>query len=558
MVIAADRLGLDALALSHALLHALWSEERDVTDPAVRIDVANRLGLDGARLQAMEDDTRDLRRLARQPRGGRPSAASSARPPGSTGTSSTGARTGSTSSTRRFRRTDRHDRRDRRDRRGRRPRRRLRHPRAPPRAAGDRAPQPDRASTPRSARRDPGTLSRAERAALAERMARHFEDARLAAAYAARLAAEDAPAAVRALADPAAPPPADARLAAILRHVDLVTLTPEAATAGDIDPAEGRGPRRPRHRHPRRADRLRELPDPRRRRAQDAGGQPVTAETVTAGPVTDFTLDPLEWHPHVTPVDLAAATPEQREALQVTPSNTKVSAYVLTLALDAEILKERTPLFNDIMYARGGLPRAERELGALSASIVNHCVYCAQVHATRFNQLSKRPEVVDGDLPRRPRRHAPGARPGDPRLRRQALAPAAGARRRRPRAAPRRRALRPRDPGPRPLHRHLRLGEPADAHPRATVQARVTGRRLASRGGAPSQPALRGFVRRQIRARLPAPGQARFRAYPRQARADYQPPAQPFPPRPPRSRAPADEPARRSASLSAGSGRTSR
>ncbi len=56
MVIAADRLGLDSLALSHALLHALWSEERDVTDPAVRIDVANRLGLDGPRLQAMEDD----------------------------------------------------------------------------------------------------------------------------------------------------------------------------------------------------------------------------------------------------------------------------------------------------------------------------------------------------------------------------------------------------------------------------------------------------------------------------------------------------------------------
>jgi 2-hydroxychromene-2-carboxylate isomerase len=56
MVIVADRLGLDALALSHALLHALWSEELDVTDPAVRIDVANRLGLDGPRLQSMEDD----------------------------------------------------------------------------------------------------------------------------------------------------------------------------------------------------------------------------------------------------------------------------------------------------------------------------------------------------------------------------------------------------------------------------------------------------------------------------------------------------------------------
>jgi uncharacterized peroxidase-related enzyme len=47
------------------------------------------------------------------------------------------------------------------------------------------------------------------------------------------------------------------------------------------------------------------------------------------------------------------------------------------------------------MYARGGLARAERELGALGASIVNHCVYCAAVHANRFNQLSKRPEVVE-------------------------------------------------------------------------------------------------------------------------------------------------------------------
>ncbi|MBB4350186.1 2-hydroxychromene-2-carboxylate isomerase [Aliirhizobium cellulosilyticum] len=55
MVIAADRLGLPSLELSHALLHALWSEELDVTQPDVRIDVANRLGLDGAKLQAMEN-----------------------------------------------------------------------------------------------------------------------------------------------------------------------------------------------------------------------------------------------------------------------------------------------------------------------------------------------------------------------------------------------------------------------------------------------------------------------------------------------------------------------
>ena len=41
---------------------------------------------------------------------------------------------------------------------------------------------------------------------------------------------------------------------------------------------------------------------------------------------------------------------------------------------------------------------------------------------------------------------------------------------------------------------------------------------------------LRGFVRRQIRARLPALGQARFRAYPSQARADYRPTVPAAPP----------------------------
>ena len=52
--------------------------------------------------------------------------------------------------------------------------------------------------------------------------------------------------------------------------------------------------------------------------------------------------------------------------------------------------------------------------------------------------------------------------------------------------------------------------------------------RSASNATAPSS--LRGFVRRQIRARLPALGQARFRAYPRQARADYEPTVPAAPP----------------------------
>lgn len=111
--------------------------------------------------------------------------------------------------------------------------------------------------------------------------------------------------------------------------------------------------------------------------------------------VHEFTLEPLEWNPYLKPVELEKATPEQLDALKVTPSNTKVSAYVLVLAQEAETLAERTPLFNDIMYSEGGLSRGGRELGALAASFVNHCIYCASVHANRFIQLEKRPEVVD-------------------------------------------------------------------------------------------------------------------------------------------------------------------
>jgi 2-hydroxychromene-2-carboxylate isomerase len=54
MVIAAQLRGEDAFVLSHALLRALWAEERDIADPATRIAIADENGHDGAALQAME------------------------------------------------------------------------------------------------------------------------------------------------------------------------------------------------------------------------------------------------------------------------------------------------------------------------------------------------------------------------------------------------------------------------------------------------------------------------------------------------------------------------
>ena len=111
--------------------------------------------------------------------------------------------------------------------------------------------------------------------------------------------------------------------------------------------------------------------------------------------VHEFTAKPPRWRPYVTPVDLKQATAEQRDALKVTPSNTKVSDYVLVLAHDPESLSHRTPLFNAIMYGDQGLSRAERELGAVGASVVNRCIYCAAVHANRFIAMTKQPEVIE-------------------------------------------------------------------------------------------------------------------------------------------------------------------
>src|SRR3954452_20342903 len=50
MVIAAQERGLDAALLSHALLRALWAEERNTADAAVRLAVALENGLPGEAL----------------------------------------------------------------------------------------------------------------------------------------------------------------------------------------------------------------------------------------------------------------------------------------------------------------------------------------------------------------------------------------------------------------------------------------------------------------------------------------------------------------------------
>lgn len=128
------------------------------------------------------------------------------------------------------------------------------------------------------------------------------------------------------------------------------------------------------------------------RDSQTAGNSTATGTDTV---IHKFTRRVPRWRPRIQPVLLQEANPEQLDALQITPSNTKVSDYVLVLAHDAQTLKVRSPLFNAIMYDKDGLSRAEREIGALGASIVNRCVYCAAVHAGRHAQLTGSEELTD-------------------------------------------------------------------------------------------------------------------------------------------------------------------
>lgn len=110
--------------------------------------------------------------------------------------------------------------------------------------------------------------------------------------------------------------------------------------------------------------------------------------------VNGFTNEVLDWKAWLDVVDVNQATPEQIEVLELSHPQAKTSDYYLLLVHQPAILQHRSNTYNAIMYAPKGLHRADRELGALTVSQINGCVYCASVHAQRFEQLSKRGDMV--------------------------------------------------------------------------------------------------------------------------------------------------------------------
>ncbi|MDQ6905808.1 MAG: peroxidase-related enzyme [Chloroflexota bacterium] len=102
-----------------------------------------------------------------------------------------------------------------------------------------------------------------------------------------------------------------------------------------------------------------------------------------------FTMGNVTWRPWVETVDDVGATPEQAALVTEVAPSPDGRAYYATLAHDPLALRERTGLFNAVMYGPRGARRSDRELAAVAASLINGCVYCTSVHARRFVQLTK-------------------------------------------------------------------------------------------------------------------------------------------------------------------------
>ena len=108
-----------------------------------------------------------------------------------------------------------------------------------------------------------------------------------------------------------------------------------------------------------------------------------------------FTSESLDWQSWLRPLDIGQASALQLEVLDQSHAQARTSDYYRTLVHQPLMLRHRSTAYNAIMYASGGLPRAERELGAMVVSVTNGCVYCTSVHAQRFMQLAKRSDTVE-------------------------------------------------------------------------------------------------------------------------------------------------------------------
>ena len=120
----------------------------------------------------------------------------------------------------------------------------------------------------------------------------------------------------------------------------------------------------------------------------------VTAYTYDLAYPDAFTRAEVGWVPWLEPFPIDELTERHHDGL--VDRGRASSDYFRLLVRDPEILRARTLVDKDIFYNTSeGLPRAERELAAASASRVNGCVFCASVHARFAAHHSHREDLVD-------------------------------------------------------------------------------------------------------------------------------------------------------------------
>ncbi|HEY0260915.1 MAG TPA: alkylhydroperoxidase domain protein [Lacisediminihabitans sp.] len=106
-----------------------------------------------------------------------------------------------------------------------------------------------------------------------------------------------------------------------------------------------------------------------------------------------FTQAELGWEAWLEPLPLDELT--ERHYVGLVDKGRANSPYFRLLVRDPDILGARTRTDNDIFYnEKGGLPRAQRELSAASASRTNGCIFCASVHSRFATHHSKRYDDV--------------------------------------------------------------------------------------------------------------------------------------------------------------------
>ncbi len=229
----------------------------------------------------------------------------------------------------------------------------------------------------------PSGLSEGERHAVAAHVARLHADGRLESRHAAlaetgspRLAVlypfaellslhtdQASPAAIRALTDAGLAPRDIVMLAQLVAYVAYVTRMGVA-----LDLLAGR---------------------------DGAGGTEVPLHPRSPGTADfGFTADSLDWEAWAPTLDIAQASAEQLAILDASHASARTSPYYLLLVQEPAVLRERSKLFNTIMYGPRGASRAEREFASVIESRINGCPYCASVHAQRWAQLKGDPALM--------------------------------------------------------------------------------------------------------------------------------------------------------------------